>query len=195
MENILNLIANSNWNKIIQTYEVEEILILLDFKELIILAYKMIYNDEWDDIIQNYAVELLYAIRKKYPKEWDSLWTFDAFLGNACNITLRYDERYAAYKRASEKVSPIPPSLMVLLARCYISPGIPPISQEEAENLLIESLKQEKTIEGVSLIKRICERKKDTKQVAYWEKILKVVEEKDLHIHDIQPEFLKNILN
>lgn len=42
---------------------------------------------------------------------------------------------------------------MVLLARCYISQGDPPISKEEAEDLLREVLKQEITIEGVSLMK------------------------------------------
>ena len=107
-----------------------EISKFLNFKEGITLAYLMLYNNEWDEKIQNYSVELLYAIRKNYPKEWDSSWKFDAFLGNACNITLRYAERYEAYKRASKKVKPIPPSLLVLLARCYISPGIPPVSLE-----------------------------------------------------------------
>ena len=71
-------------------------------------------------------------------------------------------------------------------------PGTPPISQEEAENLLREALKKEKTIEGVSLIRRICERKKDMNQVAYWDNVLKQVQAQGSHIHDIQPSFLKN---
>jgi hypothetical protein len=101
---------------------------------------------------------------------------------------------FEAYKRASQNVYPIPPSLMVLLARCYISPGTPPISQEEAENLLREALKKEKTIEGVSLIRRICERKQDMDQVAYWDKVLQQVQAQGSHIHDIQPSFLKNLV-
>ncbi len=178
----------------IQMLDDDAITRILSFKEGIILAYKMLYNDKWDEDIQNFAVNLLYGIREKYKEEWDSSWTFDAFLGNACNITLRYDERYAAYKRASEKVSPISPSLMVLLAQCYISPGIPPITREEAENLLRESLKQEVTVEGVFLLKRICERKNDSQEVAYLEKVLEEAENKNLHIHDIQPSFLKIII-
>jgi hypothetical protein len=152
MNIIFDLINNSDWDKIIDVYNVTEISTLLPFKEGIILAYKMLYNDDWDDIVQNYAVNLLYAIRDGYHEEWNSSWTFDTFLGNACDIALRYDERYETYKRASQNVYPIPPSLMVLLAKCYISPGTPPISQEEAENLLREALKKEKTIEGVSLL-------------------------------------------
>jgi hypothetical protein len=186
------LIKNREWNKILEVYNVNEMTTLLVFKEGIILAYQMLHNEKWDEKVQNYAVDLLYAIRERYKEEWNSSWTYDAFLGNACHITLRYDERDEAYKRASEKIYPIPPSLMVLLARCYISPGVPPTSQEEAENLLREALKREKTIEGVSLIKRICERKKDMSQVTYWDKILKEVQEKNAHIHDTQPSFLKD---
>jgi len=193
MKNIINLITSSNWNSILEGYNVKDVVNLLPFKELIILAYKMLYNGDWDEEVQNYAVKLLYAVREKYQEEWNSSWNFDAFLGNACNITLKYDERYTAYKKASEKVYPIPPSLMVLLAKCYISPGTPPVSQEEAESLLREALKQERTIEGVSLLKRICERKKDMEQAEYWDKVLKEVEEKNLHIHDIQPSFLKDL--
>jgi cytochrome c-type biogenesis protein CcmH/NrfG len=191
--NIQTLIKYSDWNTLLQTFNIEQIASSLSFKEGIILSYKMLYNDAWDENVQNYAVNLLYTLRDKYPNEWNASWTFDSFLGNACNITLRYDERYEAYKRASEKISPIPPSLMVLLARCYICPGEPPISQEETENLLRKALKIEQTIEGVSLMKRISESKNNFEEAAYWDKILKEVTAKNIHIHDIQPDFLKNI--
>lgn len=163
MNNIHVLIASSNWHKIFNNYNTCDIAKSLSFKDGIILAYRMLYNEQWDEQVQNYAVDLLYAIRETYSDDWNSCWKYDVFLGNACNIALRYDERYQAYKRATEKVQPIPPSLMVLLAKCYISPGIPPISQEEAENLLKEALKKETSIEGISLIKRISERKKDAR--------------------------------
>jgi hypothetical protein len=193
MNNLEHLLSNSNWNSLIKTYSIYDVVDSHSFQELITIVYKMLYNDEWDDEIQNYATDLLYVIREKYQKEWDSSWTFDSFLGNACNITLRYDERYIAYKRASEKATPIPPSLLVLLAECYISPGISPVSQEEAESLLRKSLQQEKTIEGVSLLKMICKEKNDIKEVIYWEKILQELEKQNIHIHDIQPKFLKSI--
>lgn len=188
------LISSSDWSSIIESYDVDTIANSFSYKEAIILACHMLYNKEWDQTIQNYATELLYDVRKKNSKIWEACWKLDVLLGLACDITGRYEERYAAYKNASEKTSPIPPSLMVLIARCYISPGIPPVSRKEAKKLLLKALALEKTIEGASLIKHICELDESWDEVEYWNKILNEVIEKDLHTENLYPSFVKNIV-
>ncbi len=193
MENLEMLINERMWDEIITKSKVLDLCNSLSFKEALALAYRMLYDPRWDEKFQNYAVELLYAIRKHFPEDWDSSWKFDVFLGDACNIAMRYEEKYQAYKRAAEKVTPIPPSLLVLIAECYISPGTPPIAQTTAEELLKEALQKEKSIEGASLLKRIYERRQDVSQVAHWDTILKVATKQNAHIKVMQPDFLNDL--
>lgn len=108
----------------------------------------------------------------------------------AGEITMRYEEKYLAYKNASEKTIPIPPSLKVLLAECYD----PPISQQEAKIMLAEALNIEKTVEDVSSMLWICEIQENQDEIKYWNKILKEVEQKNLHISGFCPSFLLGIV-
>lgn len=194
MLNYNEIINTSDWSTITKSYDVNILANTFPCKEAVIIACHMLYNKEWEEEIQNYATELLYAIRTNNPKEWNACWKLDVLLGLACDITWRYEERYLAYKNAANKVSPIPPSLMVLIARCYISPGIPPVSRKEAKALLLEALTLEKTIEGTALIKHICELDKKWDEVEYWDKILKEVTEKDLHTQNLYPSFVKDMV-
>ena len=111
-----------------------------NFETSIQIAKKLLYNDDWDEELQESAVELLFALKKQYPTLWSSNWIYEAFLGNACNITLRYDERYNAYSNANNNCSNPPPKLLIELARCYICPGSPPINLERSINLLKKSI-------------------------------------------------------
>lgn len=192
MLNYDELIKTTDWNLIKNSYDVTDIVDALSLKQSTVIASRMLYNKEGEETIQNYAVELLYAIRKKYSTEWDLCWKLDILLGMGCDIIMRYDERYLAYKSASEKISPVPSSLKVLLAECYFSPGTPPVTQKEAKELLLEALEREQTIEAVSSIIWICERQKKLDEVRYWNQILKKVEQKNLHIHSLLPSFLED---
>lgn len=176
------------------SYDISTIAKTLPFKEAVVLAYRMLYDKKWEADVQNFATDLLYAIRKNYAKEWNSCWKLDVLLGLACEITWRDEEKYLAYKDASFKISPLPPSLMVLLAECYDSPGTPPINRQDAKNLLLQALSIEKTVEGASFIKYICELDEEWDQVEYWNAILKEAEQKDLHIRELYPSFIKDIV-
>lgn len=189
-----DLIKTSDWNSIMEFYDVDTLVKIVPFKEVIILACRMLYNKGWDGEIQNYATDLLQAIRRNSSKEWNACWKLDILLGLACEITLRYEEKYLAYKNASLKVNPIPPFLMLLLAQCYDSPGTPPVSRQEAKNLLLKALEIEKTIEGVSLLKWIYKRDNQLEEVEYWDKILKEVTENDLHTENLYPSFVEDIV-
>lgn len=194
MLNYNELIQRSDWNSVMQFYNVNTLAEVLAFKKAIILACHMLYNKNWDGEIQNYATDLLYAIRKHNSEKWNSCWKLDILLGLACEITLRYEEKYLAYKDASLKIHPIPAFLLVLLAGCYISPGIPPVNRKEAKNLLLEALTLEKTIEGAGLIKHICELNEEWEEVKYWDKVLEETTEKNLHSENLYPSFVEDIV-
>jgi hypothetical protein len=82
----------------------------------------MLFNEERDDGLRDYATELLQEVRQAHFKEWSLDWKNDVFLGDAYYITMKYDERYESYKRAFDKVAFPPPSLLISLASCYLSP-------------------------------------------------------------------------
>ena len=58
----------------------------------------------------------------------------------------------------------------------------------------MEALTLEKTIEGVGLIKYICELDKKWNEIEHWDKLLNEVIEKDLHIQNLYPAFLKDLV-
>ena len=154
----------------------------LEFQEGLVLAKEMLDNDEWDQELQEYAVKLLEEIRKNYQKEWNSSWKFDAFLGYAYHIILKYDERFAAYKRAFEKVSSPPPQLLVAMARCCWAPGIPPITEEESISLVKQALLEKPYYEAFSLLRGLYKSIGNTIEEAYCEDVLKNMKGKEIHL-------------
>ena len=81
----------------------------LSFDEALRLACDMLKNEEWDESLQEYATSLLEELRKNNQEKWNSSWKYDALLGYAYHIILKYDERYVAYKRAFDNVAKPPP--------------------------------------------------------------------------------------
>lgn len=180
MNKISSLILNKNWGELSKQYEPKILAQILSIKEGKLLAHKLLFNEERDDSLREYAVELLEEIRNMHSKEWLEDWKNDVFLGDACYMTLHYNERYQAYKRAYEKAKPIPPSLLISIASCYLSPT-PPISIDEAERFAKLALEREMSIEGVILLRGIYAEKKDKLSFDYWDKVLKEIEHKKMH--------------
>lgn len=154
----------------------------LSFDDGLFLAKNLLNNDEWDDELQEYATNLLEEIREKHPIQWNSSWKFDAFLGYAYHIVLKYDERFSAYKRALEKVSPPPPQLLIAIARCCWAPGTPPITEEESIKLVKQALSDKNYYEGVSLLRGLYKSIGNEKDQDYWERILKNINEDESHL-------------
>lgn len=190
MKKISDLIKKHDWPLIYKRYTTDQIVEELSFEEGMRLAYQMLINKEGDDDLMNFAVDLLQLIRKKYPKNWESDWKNDLFLGDACHITMRYNERYEAYKRASLKFNSVPSNLLVSLARCYSAPGKPPISIDEAEDLIRAALEKEKSIEAVTLIRGICKSMEREEEFSYWNKVLEELEKKEAYMKSEWPELL-----
>jgi tetratricopeptide (TPR) repeat protein len=186
MDKIFYLIANNNWYGIAKQYEPKSLAKDLNFENGRLLAYNMLLNEERDDYLRDYATELLEGVRQAYPKEWSEDWKNDVFLGDAYYMTMKYNERYEAYIRAYEKAIPSPPSLLISIASCYLSPESP-ITLNEAENLVQRALKEEVSIEGVALIRGLYAEKKIQEKFEYWDKILKDVEKKQIHTQDSWP--------
>lgn len=194
MNKIFNLIDKKDWYAISNQFDPKSLVKNISFKKGMTLAYHMLFNDERDDDLRDYAIQLLQELRQIYPEEWSSDWKNDIFLGDACFMTMRYDERYEAYKRAYEKANPPPPSLLISLAGCYLLPE-PPITVDEAENLAKMALENEMSIEGVVLLRGIYAEKKDHAKFDYWDKILQKVEEKNIHAQECWPNFFDILPN
>lgn len=117
-----------------------------------------------------------------YPKEWNANWKYDALLGYAYHIILKYDERYAAYKRAFDKIEPPPPELLVAMARCCIAPGKPPITEEEAISLVKQAIATAPYVEAVELLRGLYKSIGNIKEQRYWEKVLENIKEASPHL-------------
>jgi tetratricopeptide (TPR) repeat protein len=188
MNKISNLIENKDWHAITNQFEPKILTKGCSFKEGMALTYRMLFNEERDDGLSNYAVQLLEEIRQFYPKEWSLDWKNDVFLGDACYITMRYEEQYKAYKRAFEKANPPPASLLISLAGCYLMQE-PPITLDEAENLSKKALEKEISVEGVVLLRGIYAEKKEQAKFDYWDNILQEVQKKNIHTQNTWPDF------
>lgn len=154
----------------------------LGFEKTLINACLMLNNDEWDESLQEYATALLEELRKKHPEKWNSSWRYDALLGYAYHIILKYDERYAAYKRAFEKIHPTPPQLLIAMARCAIAPGEPPITEREAISLVKQAMQDTLYIEGAELLRGLYKSLGNIEEQRYWENVLKNIKETGHHL-------------
>lgn len=187
MDKISRLICKGDFRTIFYEYEPKMLAKYLSFKDARSLAYKMLFNNSGDDDFRDFATDLLQEIRLVYPKEWSEDWKNDVFLGDACYLTMNYDERYEAYKRAYKKAVPPPPSLLISLASCYLSPGSP-ISLEEAEKLAKEALEREISKEGVVLLRGIYAEKNDVAMFNYWDRIYRDIEKQKLQSTNLWPD-------
>ncbi len=154
----------------------------LAFEEALNLARNMLINEEWDESLQTYAVSLLEEIRKAYPEKWNLNWRYDAFLGYAYDIILKYDERYAFYKSAFDKAYPQPPELLVALAGCYWTPGNPPITEEDAISLIKQAIQSKLYVEGVELLQGLYKSIGNIHEQQHWGKILENIKDTGPHL-------------
>ncbi len=167
---------------ITQTYNPSELIVSLGFNNTIRMAIDMLNNEEWEESLQEYATNLLEELRKTCPEKWNASWQYDALLGYAYHIILKYDERYAAYKRAFNKIDHPPPQLLVAMARCCMAPGKPPITEEEAITLIKQAIETVPYIEAIELLRGLYKSTGNIKEQLYWEKVLENTRENGVHL-------------
>lgn len=152
------------------------------FNNTLVLTWNMIRNDQWDETLQIYATKLLEELKNEYPDRWNANWRYEAFLGYAYDVILNFDKRYIAYKKAFDKANPVPPELLVALARCCWSPGKPPITEEEAILLVKQSINNIQYIESIGLLRGLYKSMENEKEEKYWNNILSKVSENGVHL-------------
>lgn len=168
--------------QISETLTPSELVRIFDFDEVIDIVCDILNDGEWDEDLQLYGTRALRKLREEHSNKWNSNWKYDALLGYASNIILDYDERYLAFKRAFEKISPPPPQLLVAMARCCLAPGAPVITKEESIELIKQALKTTLYVEGVELLKGLYKSMGNTKEQKYWENILEEIRENGAHL-------------
>jgi hypothetical protein len=164
---------NNHLNDLINLFSLNEIVESFSFADGLSLAYKLLLNENWDQNLQEFSIKLLNKLRNVFPEIWNASWQYDALLGMACNITNKYEERYEAYKRAYDKAENPPPGLFIELARCCICPGSPPISYDDAIELVLRAIKNAPYADGIGLLSHIYSLKDDATNEEYWKNILK----------------------
>lgn len=120
--NEMKNISYSQLKEQVSLFKPHDLIDMLDFNKSLELALNMLNNEEWEESLQTYGVNLLEEMREKYHEKWNSSWKYDALLGYAYDITLKYDERYMAYKRALDKISPPPSSIVNCVSWVLHSP-------------------------------------------------------------------------
>jgi hypothetical protein len=189
IEKINFLFKSCDWDSLFHLYTPIQIVKSLSFKDSLYTAYRLLYNDSWDEDIQDFAIKLFNEIRTHYSEAWNKSWEYEALLGLTYHITYRQDERYIAYKKAFEMVSHPPARLLIELARCCICPGPPPISYDDAIELIMEALKEAPYMDGIGLLCEIYSTKNNQEKENYWSEILKKSDKKIVS-PIIEPRFL-----
>lgn len=146
----------------------QELARALAFGEALRLARALLYNDDWNEALQEYSFELLEAVRALHPAEWNSDWRHDAFLGQTADVALRYEARYAAFRRAFEAAETPSAELRVSLARCIFAPGGAPISEDEAIGLLEQALAERPLARAAEMLEGIYRLRGDRELQARW---------------------------
>ena len=191
-EELLQLTHEENWSPIILRTTPDILTKILSYEECMSLAYDLFFKNLRDDDIQDFAVRLFFSIRDTYASDWSRDWKNDAFLGQLCGLTWRYDERYECYKKAYDKLRDPPDSLLLLLAECNSAPGTPSISDGESETYLKRAIAKKLTYEAAIWMRGLARSKNDQEQEKYWDKLSKELEEKNIHTETIMPDILQN---
>ncbi|HEV8050946.1 MAG TPA: hypothetical protein VGP47_00510, partial [Parachlamydiaceae bacterium] len=149
---MLCLIKSHSFYELVKKYSVKEISQSLSFRDGLRLSYKLLYNEKWDADLQDWSINLLKEIRSMYPDDWKDSWKYDAWLGTACYVGYKHEERYEAYKKAFDMAKDPPPKLLIEMARCSVCPGLPPISYDQAIDLIMRGLKEASYTDGIGLL-------------------------------------------
>ena len=190
----LEEILDQKLRKVVSTYNPDDILKKLSFREALHLAYALLYNQRWDRKLHEYSVELLEALRKHYSTEWSASWRNDGFLAMAYFFTLKPQKRYEALQRAFELTTSQPAELLIALASCCLcEDGEPPITYDQALDYLKQAVKNHPYKDAVWLLYTISEFKKDSQNEKLWGDVYNTLPAKADFSPPLEPEFLQHV--
>ena len=78
---------------------------------------------------------------------------------------------------------------MIELAHCCICPGPPPITYDQAIELVLRALQKAKYVDGLYLLAHLYSLKEDSKQKEHWYQVAKNADQ-DFESPSIDPQFL-----
>jgi hypothetical protein len=192
MNKIRKLVSQKNWSLLVAEYSPKEICLSLNFREVMQLAKHLFCDDMHNDSNQQFCLKMVLEIKNHFKSEWEKDWKNDVFLGDLCSVLWLYDEQYACYKRAYDKLTDPPAALLLLIAGCQNAPGIPPITEEESESYLRKAVEKKITFETALMMRTLFERKGNRSQAEYWDQMYKKLEGEgvcsDLLIPDVLNE-------
>jgi len=190
-EELLQLFKNRNW-EIIKNISFDNLVALLNYQECMSLAYDLFAENIGEDDYLDLSIRLFFFIRDNFLEEWNTDWKNDAFLGQLCGLTWRYSQRFDCYKRAYDKLSDPPDSLLLLISGSNSTPDAPPISDQESEMYLKRALAKKLTFEAAVKMRGLARRKKDSNLEIYWDKMCKELKQKNIHVEAIIPFLFQN---
>lgn len=195
-DEIKSLFLKKENDRIYQNYSQDTVAAFLGFKDSLRLAYRLLYNAAWKEDPQRYAAHLIEAVKNRFPDDWNQDWRYEAFLGSAYGVLSGWDEDfdecYKAYFRAYKKANPVPPELLIELARCSLGPEGAPVSYEQAIEWSNKSLELEPYADAAGLLSAIYFSKGDEKARSYWQGVMKELEAKGKTLPPLEPEFVRD---
>lgn len=191
MNKINEIISKKNWNLLIAKYSPKEICLSLNFNEAMWLTKHLFYDDMHNNANQQFSLKLALEIQSHFKDDWEKDWKNDVFFGDLCSVIWLYNEQYMYYKKAYDKLTDPPATLLLLIAGCQNALGIPPITEEEAESYLKRSVEKKITFETALMMRTLCERKKDKSQAEYWNQIYNKLEKEGICSDQIIPDVFK----
>ncbi len=186
--NIKKLIDLKNWNSIIKDNSPKDICCVLNFDQIMHLIEKMFYENMQDDQIQQFALNLAFETRNYFRNQWEIDWKNDVFLGHLCCVLWRYKDQYICYKKAYDKLTDPPESILLLLAGCDNIPSI--LNHQKIEKYLKSALEKKITYEGALMMKALYHHKTDLQMETYWDNMCTELLNKNIHTETIIPDVL-----
>lgn len=112
MDEMEQVIANKDWKYLVKNFLPVNFADSLTFAEGMHLVGNLISAAEDEmgkdgftaDLLRDFSVNLMIILRSKNPKEWESDWKNEAFLGIACAFVYREEEAFVYIKNAYDKL-------------------------------------------------------------------------------------------
>ncbi|GAB4227320.1 MAG: hypothetical protein Tsb0021_04070 [Chlamydiales bacterium] len=195
-ENISVLFKKKDWKTLIKNYQPKDISLVLSYKDSMFAAKEIMEFDFRNDETLNYVVDLLFSVRNRHQKNWNEDWKNDIFLSDLCAIVWRYKESYEVLASAYQRIKDPSAAFLYEFAKCTRNPPEAKfMSEEEAEELLQESLNKKITFETANFLSWIYTRKNNKEKALYWSKIANEAEKKCHHNENLVPEFYTKVLD
>lgn len=200
MDGIERAIASKDWKFLVKNFlpvNFADALSFFDAMQLvgrlsITAASEMSKDGLSADQMRDFAVNLMIILRARYPKEWESDWKNEVYLGISCALVHREEEAFSFIKNAFEKFTDPPQSLIF----AFISSGDTfesYLSENEIAELTERAITKGVTYESALKMAALASEKGDQEECENWKQKAFEAERNQLHTPIITPDILKKM--